>query len=70
MRFPQIHCSVTCFVMSVPLMFTSLQLSGIDVIIWLSVAWPISRASINRGMSGVLGVFFTKGCVGAGYGNG
>ncbi len=68
--FPQMHCNRMCFVMSVPLLFTSLQLLGSDVIIWFSVAWPVSRASVNRGMSRVLGGFCAKGCVGADYWDG
>ncbi len=56
--------------MSVPLLFTSLQLSGSDVIIWFCVACPIPEASISLGMSSVLGGFCAKGCVGAVYGGG
>ena len=67
---PQIHCNRMCFVMSVPLLLVSLQLSGSDAIIWFSVAWPISRASINRGMSRVLGGLCAEGCVGVGYRDG
>ncbi len=64
--FTQLHCSRMCFVMGVPLLFTSLQLSGSDVIMWFSVSWPISRASISRGMSSVVDGFCTRVCVGAG----
>ena len=53
--------------MRVPLSFTSPQLSGSVVTVRFSVAWPISRASIIRGISGVLGGFSAKGCAGAGY---
>ncbi len=51
--FPHMHCSRVCFVMGVPLLFTSLQLAGSDVIILLSVAGPISRASMMLGMYSV-----------------
>ncbi len=37
--------------------------------IWFIEAWPISRASIIRGISSVLGEFCDGGCVGAGYGD-
>ena len=64
---PQIRCDRMCFVTSVPLLFASVQFSGSVVIIWYSVARPIYRDSINRGMSSVLGGLCAKGCVCAGY---
>ena len=49
----------------VPLLFTSLQLVGSDVIILFSVAGPCSSASISLGMSSVWGEFCVVGCVGS-----
>ncbi len=63
---PHIHCSSMRFVMRAPLSFTSPQFSGSVVTIWFIEAWPISRASIIRGISSVLGGFCAGGCVGAG----
>ena len=51
--FPHMHCSRVCFVIGVPLLFTSLQLVGSDVIIMFSVAGPCSSASISLGMNSV-----------------
>ena len=48
--FPQMHCSRVCLVMGVPLLFTSSQLSGSELMMVLSAPGPIARASINRGM--------------------
>ncbi len=48
--FPHMHWSRMCFVMGVPLLFTSLQLSGSVLMMLLSVAGPIVRASIIREM--------------------
>ncbi len=50
---PHMHCRRVCFVMGVPLLFTSLQLGGSDVIMLFSVAGPISRASIILGIYSV-----------------
>ncbi len=63
---PQMHCSSVRFVMRVPLSFISPQMSGSVVTIWFSASWPISRASIIRGISSVLGGFCAEGCVYAG----
>ncbi len=65
--FPHIHCRSVCFVMRVPLSFTSPQFSGSVVTIWFIEAWPKSRASISRGISSVLGEFGGGGWVGAVY---
>ncbi len=51
--FSHMHCSRLCFVMGVPLLFTSLQLVESDVIILFSVVGPISSASISLGMNSV-----------------
>jgi hypothetical protein len=68
--FPQIHCRRVCFVMSVPLVFVSPQLSGSDVIIRFCEAGSVFRASINRGRSGVEDRVCAAGCVGVGYRDG
>ena len=51
--------------MGVPLLFTSLQLAGSDVIILFSVAGPISRASIILGMYDVWEGLCGMGLVGS-----
>ena len=59
---PQMHCCRMCFVMNIPLLLASLQLSGSDVIIFLSVLWSTASASISLGISGVIGVACDEGC--------
>ncbi len=52
--------------MSVPLVFVSLQLLGSDVIRRFCEAGSVFRASINRGRSGVVDRVCAAGCVGVG----
>ncbi len=51
--------------MGVPLLFTSLQLVGSDVIMLFIVAGPCSSASISLGMNSVCGGVCVVGCVGS-----
>ncbi len=65
--FPQLHCRRMCFVMSVPLLFVSPQLSGSDMIRRFCVLGSMFRASINRGKCDVVGGLCAVGCVCVGF---